>query len=560
MKSKRIPISWCCFDLGPRVGTLGLKLADTFGVRALAQSAKMKNKRIPINFIILALVLCVIRTTASQGTPGASVAKSTNTETVDRHVHINPPGANDSRYLYVPFDVPPKAARISISYQYDRANNANTIDIGLFDARATSSDTDPRGFRGWSGGRRAEFFISRNEATPGYLPGEMPTGTWCIILGLYKVAPAGVDVFFKIAIETDESRSARSGPEATSDSVPPAKSRKNRPLVVQRIVPEGRLRWWSGDLHMHTVHSDGDWTIPELISTASNIGLDFICITDHNTASHHAEIDRLRVDSQQPLVLRGEEITTYGGHTNAWGLPSGTWIDFRVRPGDTDQISRLAAQVHRTGALISINHPFALCGGCAWSYDSEARDFDAIEVWNGSWDLTDDLALAMWDKILQSGRHITAIGSSDSHRAANPIGQPTTHVAANVASERALLNAIGLGRVYLTRDVTRPVLGFDAETMGQRRVRLLVGDEFHSSTPATLRFNVSAQDTSPGATISLVSNGQVLRSLSPTTDGRSQVIEVECRSDSYYRLEVRDGAKAMLALTNPIYVKIDGRR
>ena len=144
---------------------------------------------------------------------------------------------------------------------------------------------------------------------------------------------------------------------------------------------------------MHTVHSDGDWTIPELISSARNIGLDFIFITDHNTASHHPEIDYFRAVSKQPLVLRGEEITTYGGHTNAWGLPSGTWIDFRVRPGDIAAMSKIAAQVHRSGALISINHPFASCGGCAWSYDAAARGFDGIEVWNGTWDQTDEQAV-----------------------------------------------------------------------------------------------------------------------------------------------------------------------
>ena len=473
---------------------------------------------------------------------------------VERRVHINPPGANDSRYAYVPFDVPPGAVRISVSYQYDRANNANAIDIGLFDARGTGSDADPHGFRGWSGGKRSEFFVSRNDATPGYLKGDMSAGTWRIILGLYMVAPSGVDVELKIVITTEKRSSFPLDPRTSSAAVGRPESAGETPSFPL-VSGNATLRWWSGDLHMHTVHSDGDWTIPDLISSARSLGLDFICITDHNTSSHHAEIDQLNKSLRQPLLLRGEEITTYGGHTNAWGLPSGAWIDFRVRPGDNDRISRLAAQVHRTGALISINHPFALCGGCAWSYDSAARDFDAIEVWNGSWDQTDDLALAMWDKVLRSGRHITAVGSSDSHRAANPIGQPTTHVAANVRSQRALLDAIRQGRVYLTSEVARPVLGFEAETMAKRSKRWMIGDEIRLSGPAKIRFLVTAQTALPGATISLVSNGQVLRSIS-TTNGKPQTIDVECRSNSYYRLEIRDSAKAMLALTNPIYVRV----
>jgi hypothetical protein len=307
---------------------------------------------------------------------------------------------------------------------------------------------------------------------------------------------------------------------------------------------------------MHTVHSDGDWTVAELISSARSAGLDFICVTDHNTASHHAEVDRARAASQQPLVLRGEEITTYGGHTNAWGLPSGTWIDFRVRAGDSTRMSNVAAQARRSGALISINHPFAVCGGCAWSYPAAARDFDGIEVWNGAWDPTDEQALAMWDQILQNGRHITAIASSDSHRPDTPIGQPTTHVAANELSQTALLDSIRRGRVYLTSDVARPVVSFEAEATGKRRARSIIGDEFRLSVPGTIRFFITTEDAPPDATLSLISNGQVLRSFPAQTDGQPQVIEIECRRDSYYRLEVRDKTKTMLALTNPIYVKI----
>jgi len=515
-------------------------------------------------FITFALICSALGVTAPHVVTGVPGSMNIQTPTVERLVHLAPPGAHDSRYVYVPFDVPPHAVRISISYQYDRANGANTIDIGLFDARSTGSDADPRGFRGWSGGRRSEFFISRDEATPGYLSGDLPVGTWRIILGLYRVAQAGVDVSLKIGIETEAHRSSSPTPaprqtglsSAGATTVSDAERGTRRTSSPQKVAGRGS-RWWRGDLHMHTIHSDGNWTVAELISGARNAGLDFICVTDHNTASHHAEIDRARAGSQQPLVLRGEEITTYGGHTNAWGLPSGTWIDFRVRAGDSARMSNVAAQARRSGALISINHPFALCGGCAWSYDAVARGFDAIEVWNGVWEPADEQALAMWDKILQNGQHITGIASSDSHRPTNPIGQPTMHVAANELSQTALLNAIRQGRVYLTSEVARPVVSFEAEaTTGKRRSRWIIGDEIRLPAPGTVRFFITIETAPPDATISLISNGQVLRSFSAKTDGQPQVVEIECQRDSYYRLEVRDKTKRVLALTNPIYVKI----
>jgi hypothetical protein len=520
----------------------------------------------------LALICLVLGATAPHVVASVPASKHVPLQIIEQRVHLNPPAENDSRYAYIPFSVPSRAKRINISYQYDRAAGANTIDIGLFDTRSSGLDTDPRGFRGWSGGSRAEFFISRNEATPGYLSGEMPAGTWRIILGLYKVAAAGVDVSFKIGIQGEENVSQNPAPRqidrptinASTAAVSVARNAVQRPSSPQEVAGQA-MRWWRGDLHMHTVHSDGTWTIAELINYARNTGLNFIFITDHNTASHHAEIDRLRgSNSLQPLVLRGEEITTYGGHTNAWGLPSGTWIDFRAHAKDTARISSIAAETHRAGALISINHPFALCGGCSWSYDASARGFDGIEVWNGAWDATDEQALTMWDKILQSGRHITAIASSDSHRSDTPIGQPTTHVAANALSEQSLLKGIRQGRVYLTGEVARPRISFEAEEVtkragGQastRRARAMIGDEMQLNAPGILRFLITTEATSPDAIVSLISNGQVIRSFPATSKSEAREIEIEVQRNSYFRIEVRDKTKAMLALTNPIYLKI----
>ena len=519
----------------------------------------------PKRLLVLALTCFVFA--AVQVAFGGSGATRTPAPAFEKVVHVTAPGANDSRYMYIPFDVPLHAVRIKVSYQYDRANGANTIDIGLFDARSTGSDTDPRGFRGWSGGRRSEFFVSRDEATPGYLRGPLPAGKWRVILGLYKVAPAGVDVSFEVDIETADHKSPSSSgtsrkPDLINSSDVAAADAGNRTSLStsRKQLAGGSRRWWNGDLHMHTVHSDGNWTIAELISSARNTGLDFIVITDHNTASHHEEVDRLSKGSRQPLVLRGEEITTYGGHTNAWGLPAGTWIDFRVRPGDSSRIARIAAQVHRAGALISINHPFVLCGGCSWSYDPSARDFDSIEVWNGPWDFTDEPALKMWDKILQSGRRITAIASSDSHRPDTPIGKPTTHIAASNLTQPSILKAIRMGHVYLTDGSASFELTFEGELAnGTSRSRAMIGDQLRLLAPGKVRFMITTKAAPANATVSLISNGGVVRSFSANTDGKPQVIEIDCQRDAYFRLEVRDGTKSMLALTNPIYVKVAKR-
>lgn len=456
------------------------------------------------------------------------------TQTIVRTVHINTPGPNSSRYFYFPFQVTRATRKIRISYDYDRTNN--TLDLGLLEPKFSNKPGDTAGFRGWSGGRRSDIFVEKNSATPGYVPGEIVPGTWRVILGLYKVAPSGVDVTFKIELDQDETL------EAKLDL-----TRKSQPLNRSASFAGAELRWVNGDLHMHTQHSDGDWTVAELTSAARDSGLDFIAITDHNTSSHHREIDDLKAET--PLVLRGEELTTYGGHINIWGVASGGLVDFRVTPGNQKELSTVLAQARKNGWLTSINHPFAFCDGCRFTYDKDAHDFDAIEVWNGSWDPSDDMSLMLWDQLLQKGRQITAVASSDSHRAASPIGRPTTHVAirSQLAPE-TVLPAVRAGHVYLTNKPNAPIVTFEAEDTSNHR-KYIAGDVVTPGT--TVQFKIAVSQLPQGAVVSLMSDGKTLRTLGPG----EETLQVTPQTGTYYRLEVRDENGLMLALTNPIYVE-----
>jgi len=510
----------------------------------LSQSIRIDLLK-PAIACILALLSCSTFDTKAGSKPAGMQA-------VVKTLHLAALKAGESRYHYVPFQVPSGASQIKISYDYDHANGANALDIGLFDSRSKDLGGDVQGFRGWSGGRRSEFFISRRDATPGYIPGDLPAGTWRIILGLYRIVPEGVDVSFKISIETRETNLINEMSSPQSFAGPPRLVMTDERKTV--MPPERSRRWVTGDLHMHTVNSDGDWTVGQLLAAAKDARLDFISITDHNTFSHHAEIDRLACPQTDLLVIRGEEITTYGGHANAWGLPANTLIDFRIQPGDEEAMARVVAETHRRGALISINHPFAACAGCSWSYDAEATGFDAIEVWNGSWDSPDEEALAFWDKLLQKGRRITAIASSDSHRSANPIGQAATHLAvAGRLSVKAILNSIRAGRVYLTSSPAAPLITFEAQTPGDHATRS-IGDVIRLGKWHRVRFKLAVSKVSGPATMTLISQGQVIRTF-PADDGKAHFVEIDSAHDAYFRLEVRDQNKSMLAMTNPIYVE-----
>jgi hypothetical protein len=308
-------------------------------------------------------------------------------------------GAPD--WVYVPVTVPAGVREIAVSYTYDRpappaGQPGNALDLGVF---------DERGFRGWSGGARDSFAISRSEATPGYLPGPVRPGRWHVVLGPYTIAPQGLDWTVHVTL-----RFGAPDHEAFAACHAPPQAR-------------GRGRaWYRGDTHLHTVHSDGAWLPGRLVAGARRSGLDFIVSTEHNTSSAAGVWGRHAIDDL--LIIDGEEVTTRNGHLTALGLPSGTWIDWRYRAVD-EVFARHVERIRRHGALAVAAHPFCPYVGCQWKFGY--AEVDAIEVWNGPWTLHDEASLQMWNGLLVEGRRwIPAVGGSDSHHEGQVPGWPSS--------------------------------------------------------------------------------------------------------------------------------------
>ncbi|HEU0093298.1 MAG TPA: hypothetical protein VFS78_14370 [Vicinamibacteria bacterium] len=110
----------------------------------------------------------------------------------EQRLHFTAQDREVGRYQYVPVTVPAGTTRLTIAYAYDKAGGANVVDLGLFEPGPLDLGTPAQ--RGWSGGAAAEIFVGTSAASPGYWPGPLPEGEWHVLLGLYKVGPAGVDV------------------------------------------------------------------------------------------------------------------------------------------------------------------------------------------------------------------------------------------------------------------------------------------------------------------------------------------------------------------------------
>jgi hypothetical protein len=341
-----------------------------------------------------------------------------------------------SRWQYLPVEVPEGACGLRAELEYDRSDAV--LDLGCL---------GHGGFRGWSGGARRSFVITAAAATPGYLPGELERGTWQLMIGLHRVPPGGAE--YRVNVEVSRTP-GELDPGPTPDPLPPLTER----LPRRELPASAGHRWLAGDLHTHTVHSDGAMTVPELARFAAGNGLDFIAITDHNTVSHHAELPATAAE-HGIILLPGQEVTVEEGHAGALGDVG--WIDFR-QPAD----SWLNA-TERAGGLLSVNHPYG--GHVSWTIPMCRRP-PLAEVWHWSWlDPHWTAPLAWW---LAWDPGAIPVGGSDWHRpgADAPPGSPTTWVQCADGTgpgpggdgPAAVLDGLRAGRTAISSRRNGPVL------------------------------------------------------------------------------------------------------
>ena len=169
---------------------------------------------------------------------------------------------------------------------------------------------------------------------------------------------------------------------------------------------------------------------------------------------------------------------------------------------------------------------------------------DAVEVWNGAWTLDDDATVGKWDELLRAGERIVATGGSDAHRAPDVIGRPQTVVRANQLSDPAIINGIAAGRVYLTEN-QQVSLVFKVSDQGRTAE---IGDTLRADKPkAKLRVKGA-----PGTIATLKTDRGAVATLNLEDDSTFKVNVAGAR---WVRAEVRRPDGAMVALTNPIWLR-----
>ncbi len=335
------------------------------------------------------------------------------------------------------------------------------------------------------------------------------------------------------------------------------------PAPAPRSVPGTGPGWYRGDLHVHTLHSDGKRTEREMLQAARAAGLDFINSSDHNTSA--ATLNWGRHVPDDFLVMSGEEVTTRNGHWLAVGLPAGSWIDWRYRAAD-GQLPRFTDLVRRLGGMAIAAHPFVPVPSIRWDFGADWVGLDAVEVWNGPWDSFDQTAVQHWHSLLVAGHYVPVVGNSDSHTPEQTVGLAQTVVRATSLSTGAIVEALKKGNAWVAES-SAVQLAFEA-TLGEATASC--GD--HLAVTPTDVVDVRLELTGvPGVLAQVLGPAGVLAGGVADASGAVTVTALVPAATPFVRAEVRRptevvldplaGSTApMVALTNPIFLDLPAAR
>ena len=409
--------------------------------------------------------------------------------------------------------MPPRTESFSLTYRYERHHEEETrVEVGKFTSREEINILDlgliaPDGTQvGVSGSDKTEIQISETHATPGYRPCPLVPGEWGILIGAYKVAPAGVTVVYELT-----------------------------------FTPK-RLRLLKGDLHTHTVGSDGVLTTEELARHAQRQGLDFLAITDHNQMVSTDSLPKIPGFT----LIPGLEWTHYQGHANFLGADKPYDEPFFANTPQEVQARFTSARAR--GAFISVNHPFD--EGSPFTFDLNALPFDCLEIWNGPMRVSNLQAIGLWQGMLTAGKKVPICGGSDYHRDQLFIypGGPTTCVYAMSASPADILFGLRQGHAHITFAPNGPTLEMTAGNA-------LPGDSVPFSSIKEIQ--ISASGLLAGDVIQVVTAHGSASILQAKTAGNMQgIYKMEAAGFAYIMIlrNFIPGVPLLPALvSNPIY-------
>lgn len=241
----------------------------------------------------------------------------------------------------------------------------------------------------------------------------------------------------------------------------------------------GQAKWFKGNLHTHTVNSDGDSTPDDVVKWYRERDYQFLVLTDHNYLTSVDGLNAVHGADDKFLVVKGEEVTDrYGDkpiHIN--GLDVSRLVAPTSGSSVLDVVQRTVDAIRDARGVPSINHPNF---GWAISPDElgQVQRTKLFEVFNGH-PTVNNLGGGgvpgleeTWDRILSSGKMLYGIAVDDAHyfkRPEDPAaprpGKGWVYVRSPRLEPRALVEALERGEFYSSTGVQMQTVEATASTL-----------------------------------------------------------------------------------------------
>ena len=206
-------------------------------------------------------------------------------------------------------------------------------------------------------------------------------------------------------------------------------------------------RWLMGNLHTHTIASDGRREHQAVIDDYAGRGYGFLMISDHDILTNDDTYSKL--ESHGMVLISGNEITAHGPHMLHVGAEN------LVEPESDRQ--KVVDAVEKSGGFVIFNHPNWVnnFSHCPQELLINSSGYIGLEIYNGVISRLDGSPYATnrWDMLLSQGRKLWGFANDDSHEAEGDVGLGWNMVYAHDETPEGITNALRQGRFYASSGV-----------------------------------------------------------------------------------------------------------
>jgi predicted metal-dependent phosphoesterase TrpH len=316
--------------------------------------------------------------------------------------------------------------------------------------------------------------------------------------------------------------------------------------VRNRVYLDGSKPCYKGNLHMHSLWSDGQRTAADMVERYRSRGYAFVCLSDHEVYTDTEEFDTdgfITIPGMERGGLNPVEDKNPGYHFGVLGDPDAA--PTRPRYAHLQRLTRLVPwtgdsspqdlidELSSRGNLVIFNHP-------EWHLTRfedmvKCHGFFAVEIYNYAteWTPSTSYGTAYWDHALQNGKRVFCVAADDSHSqkddAIRDYDGGWVQVQADSLSRRDIIRALKRGGFYSSSGPSIHDLRVED---GRLRVQC-----------SPCRFIMFKAFPQRGEFIADFKNGTLLTSASNAIAEDMDYIRVECID-----------AEGQVAWSNPVFV------